>query len=78
MLDKVCVLIPACNAQWTLGSVLDKVEPLEVDTLVVDDGSSDETGRVASDHGVHLLKHPLNLGKGAAIGKRFDATLMQA
>ncbi len=75
MLDKVCVLIPAYNAQWTLGSVLDKVEPLKVDTLVVDDGSSDETGRVASDHGVQLLKHPLNLGKGAALRTGFESIL---
>ena len=71
-LDEICVLIPAYNAQGTLGSVLKKVEPLKVDTLVVDDGSSDETGRVASEHGVELLKHSLNLGKGAALRTGFQ------
>ena len=70
--DKICVLIPAYNAQWTLGSVLKKIEPLKVDTLVVDDGSSDETERVASERGVQLLKHSLNLGKGAALRTGFQ------
>jgi glycosyltransferase involved in cell wall biosynthesis len=71
-LEKICVLIPAYNAQWTLGSVLKTIEPLKIDTLVVDDGSSDETGRVASEHGVQLLKHPLNLGKGSALRTGFQ------
>jgi glycosyltransferase involved in cell wall biosynthesis len=71
-LEKICVLIPAYNAQWTLGSVLKTIEPLKIDALVVDDGSSDETGRVASEHGVQLLKHPLNLGKGSALRTGFQ------
>jgi len=50
----------------------EKGEPLEVDTLVVDDGSSDETERVASEHGVQLLKHSFNLGKGAALRPAFE------
>ena len=74
-LDKICILIPAYNAQWTLGSVLEKIEPLKVDTLVVDDGSSDETERVASEHGAQLLKHSLNLGKGAALRTGFQSIL---
>ena len=73
--DKTCVLIPAYNAQWTLGAVLEKMEPLKVDTLVVDDGSSDETGRVASEHGAQLLKHSQNLGKGAALRTGFEFIL---
>ena len=49
--DKVCILIPAFNAQETLGSVLRKMEPLHLDTLVINDGSSDETKRRASENG---------------------------
>jgi glycosyltransferase involved in cell wall biosynthesis len=75
MLDKICVLIPAYNAQWTLGSVLEKVGPLKIDTLVVDDGSSDETAKVASEHGVQLLKHSFNMGKGAALRAGFESIL---
>jgi glycosyltransferase involved in cell wall biosynthesis len=73
--EKICILIPAYNAQWTLGSVLEKIGPLKLDTLVVDDGSSDETERVALEHGVQLLKHSLNLGKGAALRTGFQSIL---
>jgi len=75
MLDKICVLIPEYNAQWTLGSVLERIGPLKIDTLVVDDGSSDQTEKVASEHGVQLLKHSLNLGKGAALRTGFQSIL---
>ena len=76
-MDKICILIPAYNAQETLGSVLKKIEPLKMDTLVVNDGSSDETKRVASENGAHLLEHPLNLGKGAALQTGFQYILQK-
>jgi len=74
-LDKICILIPAYNAQETLGSVLKKIEPLKMDTFVVNDGSSDETKKVALENGAHLLDHPLNLGKGAALRTGFQYIL---
>ena len=77
VLDKICILIPAYNAQETLGSVLKKIEPLKMDTIVVNDGSSDETKRVASENGAQLLEHPLNLGKGAALRTGFQYILQK-
>ncbi len=76
-MDKICILIPAYNAQETLGSVLKKIEPLKMDTIVVNDGSSDETKRVASESGAQLLEHPLNLGKGAALRTGFQYILQK-
>jgi glycosyltransferase involved in cell wall biosynthesis len=73
--DKICVLIPAYNAQKTLGSVLKKIEPFKIETVVVNDGSSDETKEVASEYGAQLLEHPLNLGKGAALRTGFQYIL---
>src|SRR5512139_3816772 len=73
--DKVCILIPAYNAEQTLGSVLEKVQPLRMDTIVVNDGSKDETKRVAVEYGALLLEHPSNLGKGAALRTGFNYTL---
>ena len=35
--------------------------------LVIDDGSSDETGREATDAGAHVIRHPYNKGNGAAV-----------
>ena len=75
--DKICILIPAYNAQDTLGSVLKKIEPLKSDIVVVDDGSSDETKRLALENRVQLLEHPLNLGKGAALRTGFQYILQR-
>lgn len=76
-MDKVCVLIPAYNAQRTIGPVLKKIQLLEIDTIVVDDGSIDETKRIASANGANLLKHPFNLGKGAALRIGFRYILQE-
>jgi glycosyltransferase involved in cell wall biosynthesis len=76
-LEKVCILIPSYNAELTLGSVLEKIRPLHIDTIVVNDGSTDETGRVALEYGAHLLEHPSNLGKGAALRKGFQYILQK-
>jgi glycosyltransferase involved in cell wall biosynthesis len=35
--------------------------------LVVDDGSTDETGRIAAEAGAQVLRLPVNSGKGSAI-----------
>jgi glycosyltransferase involved in cell wall biosynthesis len=53
------------------------MEPLHLDTLVINDGSSDETKRVALENGVGLLEHPLNLGKGAALRTGFQYILQK-
>ena len=76
-MDKICILIPAYNAQETLGFVLKKIEPLKIDTVVVNDGSSDETKKVALENGAQLLEHPLNLGKGAALRTGFPWILQK-
>jgi glycosyltransferase involved in cell wall biosynthesis len=76
-LDKICILIPAYNAQETLGFVLKKIGPPKGDIMVVDDGSSDETKRAALENGAKLLEHPFNLGKGAALRTGFQYALQK-
>jgi glycosyltransferase involved in cell wall biosynthesis len=73
--EKVCILIPAYNAQGTLGQVLKKIQSLEIDTIVVDDGSKDETRIVAGANGASVLEHPFNLGKGSALQTGFQYAL---
>lgn len=75
--EKICILIPAYNADSTLGSVLQEIQPLHIDTLIVNDGSVDQTGRVALEYGAHLLEHPSNLGKGAALRTGFQYILQK-
>jgi hypothetical protein len=68
---KVAVVIPAYNEAENIGHVLDlmprEVYGLEIQTLVVDDGSRDGTGDVAAAHGALVARHVTNRGGGAAL-----------
>ena len=74
-MNKICILIPAYNAEKRIGPVLEKVRSLGLDTIVVNDGSMDHTEKRAEEYGPHLLKHHRNLGKGAALRTGFQYIL---
>jgi glycosyltransferase involved in cell wall biosynthesis len=67
----VVVVIPAFDEEESIGSVLDGIPKvacgLAVDTLVIDDGSSDATADVSAARGVHVAKLHENMGQGAAL-----------
>jgi glycosyltransferase involved in cell wall biosynthesis len=63
-----CVVVPALDAQDTLGAVVDDLRAaLDLPVFVVDDGSTDATAAVAREHGARVEMHPRNRGKGAAL-----------
>ena len=67
---KVSVIIPVFNEEATILELVHRVQAtdLDKDIIVVDDGSTDATpSLLAGLQGVTLLRHPRNLGKGAAI-----------
>ena len=45
--------------------------------IVVDDCSSDETYRICQNFNCHLLRHPVNLGQGAALQTGMEYALRQ-
>ncbi len=65
---KVSFLIPAYNEANTIGEVLDRIAALglDVQTVVVDDGSTDGTAEIAEAKGALVIRQA-NRGKGAAI-----------
>jgi glycosyltransferase involved in cell wall biosynthesis len=70
------VVIPALNEAETISDVIvDVIAALRADVVVVDDGSTDDTARVARAAGAQVLSHPFNLGVGGAIrtGLRYAA-----
>jgi glycosyltransferase involved in cell wall biosynthesis len=75
--DKTLVVIPAYNAESTIGELVEQIRDraVSVDVLVVDDGSTDSTAQSATVAGVSVVRHPCNLGKGRAIrtGLRYAA-----
>lgn len=66
------VCIPAFNEESCLGDVIAEAKK-HVDSVVVcDDGSSDNTSKIAVSNGAKLIRHETNLGKGAAMKSLFD------
>ena len=63
------VIIPAYNESKNLPALLRRLRDLhpELDVLVVNDGSTDDTAKVASQFPVRLLSLPCNLGVGGAV-----------
>jgi len=68
-LERAVLIIPAYNEAASLGDVLARVAAADsgCEVVVVDDGSLDDTGKIAARSGATVLRHPFNLGYGAAL-----------
>lgn len=63
----VWIVIPAFNEATVIADVVTDVRAMFPNVVCVDDGSADDTGERALRAGAHLVRHPVNLGQGAAI-----------
>lgn len=72
---KACVIIPAYNEAGRILSVIQNVKRHHPDILVIDDGSSDDTFRIAKDSSVQAMLNLNNQGKGASLIKGFKYAL---
>jgi polyprenyl-phospho-N-acetylgalactosaminyl synthase len=61
------IVVPAFNEAGMIGEVVAELRSVFTNVVCVDDGSADDTGAVALRAGAHLVRHPVNLGQGAAI-----------
>ena len=59
-----CAIIPAYNAERTVGAVVRGALSFLPTVIVADDGSTDATARVAEDAGALVIRVPENRGKG--------------
>ena len=64
--DDTWIVIPAYNEEKRLAGVLRALRKLTPNLVVVDDCSADKTLLVAEQFTPHVLRHPINLGAGAA------------
>jgi len=79
MINRLSIIIPVYNEANTIADVLQKVSdvkllhPIEKEIIVINDGSTDDTETRIQEfvkkhkHGIHLISHSKNKGKGASI-----------
>jgi glycosyltransferase involved in cell wall biosynthesis len=61
------VVIPAFNEQDAITATVERLAEISCQVVVVDDGSTDNTWSLLNELPVHRLRHPVNLGQGAAL-----------
>jgi glycosyltransferase involved in cell wall biosynthesis len=69
------VLVPAYNEAETVAAVVSDLRGAFRHVLCVDDGSADNTAQLAREAGASVVRHPVNLGQGAALQTGFDYLL---
>lgn len=63
---RIVAVIPAYNEATRIAGIVEQVLPLVEKVIVVDDGSSDDTGDAAEKVGALVVRHIENSGAGAA------------
>ena len=63
----VCVLLPFYNEGNVLKEVISNLKSKNYFVLGIDDGSTDNSSEAAKSLGIQVLRHPTNLGQGAAL-----------
>jgi glycosyltransferase involved in cell wall biosynthesis len=76
--SNIAILIPSYNEGNRIGNVIKNCMNLNLDIIVVNDGSNDNTSEVLQEFGslangrIVILTHPVNKGKGVALITGFD------
>ncbi len=67
VLARACVVIPMYNEATVIGDVVRTARERFERVVCVDDGSADESAALARAAGADVVRHPINLGQGAAL-----------
>lgn len=69
MSRRVVTIIPVYNEESAIGRVIEGIRKgfPSTDIVIIDDGSADDTVRVALKHKAVSLRHPFNMGYGVAL-----------
>jgi len=68
---KICVLIPVHNEAENLGALVCALKAKNLDVLVVDDGSTDDSSVIAKKQGAIALRNDQRRGKGFTLKEGF-------
>lgn len=65
--ETVWLVVPLYNEAAVVGDVVRDARKTFPNVVCVDDGSRDGSAQVARDAGAYVVRHPVNLGQGAAL-----------
>jgi polyprenyl-phospho-N-acetylgalactosaminyl synthase len=71
------VVVPLYNESEVISPVITGLTEQFANVVCVDDGSTDDSAALAEAAGARVLRHPINLGQGAALQTGFDYVLRQ-
>jgi glycosyltransferase involved in cell wall biosynthesis len=76
-MSRFLAIVPAYNEAGAIAGTVNEIRrhAPEFDVIVVDDGSTDETGRLAAAAGARVISHPFNLGIGGAVQSGYQFAL---
>ncbi len=70
-LMNICILIPVHNESSEIGQIVSQIRKMNLDVIVVDDGSEDSSGSIAQKEGAVVLSHAKKMGKGVSLQDGF-------
>jgi glycosyltransferase involved in cell wall biosynthesis len=70
--SSVCIIVPIFNEEQVVRKIVQSLVADKFTTVIVDDGSSDNSLQSISDLPVNILKHSTNFGQGAALQTGFE------
>lgn len=73
----ICIVIPVHNEAQGIGGIVKAIRSQGLDVVVIDDGSTDDSGVLAKENGAVVIRNDGKRGKGFSLRKAFDYTLKQ-
>jgi len=72
---RTCVIIPTYNESRAIANLIKQIIKLGLEVIIIDDGSTDETAKIATACGAQVLASSRNMGKGASLIKGYNFAL---
>lgn len=73
----VCILIPVYNERKEIGRLVESLKQKNFDVVIIDDGSTDDSGKAAREQGAIVIRHDQKQGKGRSLRDGFDFILKE-
>ncbi len=65
--NDVYIIIPVYNEGGVIAEVIKNTQKTFKNVICIDDGSKDDSAKKIEKAGAYLLRHPINMGQGAAL-----------